>query len=242
MHFEVESAAAILLVVFTNIDGIRRGIETAKVHLIATSIVLLGASVQMSYQVWNLLPSLWIVSNAYKTSLLAHALLLSFGLAFRYNMLRKEKERAQWLAIENLRKSDRIKDELLANISHELRTPVYGINGLAEMALRSANNADVNAARTIKQNLELISSSGARLISLIDNLLDFSAVRHNALPLNLKAVDLRSLVSLVMAINAPKAADKSLNVINNIPSDLPPVLADEDRLHQVLLNLVSNAT
>lgn len=234
--------AAILLVVFTNIDGIRRGIETAKVHLIATSIVLLGASVQMSYQVWNLLPSLWITANAYKASLLAHALLLSFGLAFRYNMLRKEKERAQWLAIENLRKSDRIKDELLANISHELRTPVYGINGLAEMALRSANNADGSAARTIKQNLELISASGARLIGLIDNLLDFSAVRHNALPLNLKAVDLRSLVSLVIAINAPMAAEKSLNVINNIPMDLPPVLADEDRLHQVLLNLVSNAT
>ncbi|MDO9318103.1 MAG: response regulator [Gammaproteobacteria bacterium] len=234
--------AAILLVIFTNIDGIRRGIETAKVHLIATSIALLGASVQMSYQVWNLLPSLWITANAYKISLLVHTLLLSFGLAFRYNMLRKEKEHAQWLAIENLRKSDRIKDELLANISHELRTPVYGINGLAEMALRSANNADGNAARTVKHNLELISSSGARLIGLIDNLLDFSAVRHNALPLNLKAVDLRSLVSLVMAINAPMAAEKSLNVINNIPSDLPPVLADEDRLHQVLLNLVSNAT
>lgn len=234
--------AAILLIVFTNIDGIRRGIETAKVHLIATSILLFGASVQLSYQVWNLLPNLWITTNAYKTSLLAHALLLSFGLAFRYKMLRKEKEHAQWLAIENLRKLDRIKDELLANISHELRTPVYGINGLAEMALRSANNADGNAARTVKQNLELISSSGARLIGLIDSLLDFSAVRHNALPLNLKAVDLRSLASLVMAINAPMAAEKSLNVINNIPSDLPPVLADEDRLHQVLLNLVSNAT
>ncbi|MES3008361.1 MAG: response regulator [Pseudomonadota bacterium] len=234
--------AAILLVIFTNTDAIRRGIATAKVHLAATSIVLLGASVQMSFQVWSLLPSHWITAHAYKTSLLAHALLLSFGLAFRYNMLRKEKEEAQWLAIENLRKSDRIKDELLANISHELRTPVYGINGLAEMALRSVNNTDGGAARTVKQNLELISNSGARLIGLIDNLLDFSAVRHNALPLNLKAVDLRSLTSLVLAITAPMSAEKSLNVINNIPSDLPPALADEDRLHQVLLNLVSNAT
>ncbi len=78
--------AAILLVIFTNIDDIRRGIETAKVHLISTSIVLLGASVQMSYRAWNLLPSLWITSNAYKISLLTHALLLSFGLAFRYRM------------------------------------------------------------------------------------------------------------------------------------------------------------
>jgi len=205
------------------------------VHIVATSIVLLGACVQISYQVWNLLPSLRITSNAYKISLLTHALLLSFGLAFRYNMLRKEKDHAQWLAIENLRKSDRIKDEILANISHELRTPVYGINGLAEMALRSVKNADENASRTIKQNLELISSSGARLIGLIDNLLDFSAVRHNALPLNLKAVDLRSLVRLVMTLNAPMAAEKAINIMNKIPSELPPVLADEDRLHQVLI-------
>lgn len=236
--------AAILLVFYTNFDAVRRGITTARVHLAASTILLLGASVQISYQVWRLVPGNWFTMQAYELSMLAHVLLLSFGLAFRYNSLRSEKEEAQREAIENLRKSDRIKDELLANISHELRTPVYGINGLAEVTLKSTSTGatDPQSVRTIKQNLELISSSGARLIGLIDNLLDFSAVRHNALPLELKAVDLRSLTSLVLAINAPMAAEKGLQVLNNVPAELPPVLADEDRLHQILLNLVSNAT
>lgn len=234
--------AAILLIFYTNFDAIRRGIATARVHLAASSILLLGASVQMSYQVWRLVPGNWFTTQAYELSMLAHVLLLSFGLAFRYNSLRSEKDEAQQMAIENLRKSDRIKDELLANISHELRTPVYGINGLAEMTLKITGATDPQSVRTIKQNLELISSSGARLIGLIDNLLDFSAVRHNAMPLELKAVDLRSLTSLVIAINAPMAAEKGLLIINNVPAELPPVLADEDRLHQILLNLVSNAT
>lgn len=234
--------AAILLIFYTNFDAIRRGITTARVHLAASTILLLGASVQMSYQVWRLVPGNWFTTQAYELSMLAHVLLLSFGLAFRYNSLRSEKEEAQQLAIENLRKSDRIKDELLANISHELRTPVYGINGLAEMTLKITGATDPQSIRIIKQNLELISSSGARLIGLIDNLLDFSAVRHNAMPLELKAVDLRSLTSLVIAINAPMAAEKGLSIVNNVPAELAPVLADEDRLHQVLLNLVSNAT
>ncbi|MDP2139467.1 MAG: 7TM diverse intracellular signaling domain-containing protein [Gammaproteobacteria bacterium] len=234
--------ATILLVFYTNFDAIRRGIRTARVHLAASTVLLLGASVQMSYQVWRLVPGNWFTMQAYELAMLAHVLLLSFGLAFRYNSLRTEKEEAQQMAIENLRKSDRIKDELLANISHELRTPVYGINGLAEMALKSASTLGPQSIRTIKQNLELISSSGARLIGLIDNLLDFSAVRHNALPLELKSVDIRSLTSLVLAINAPMAVEKSLQVINNVSAELPPVLADEDRLHQILLNLVTNAT
>lgn len=231
----------IVLVFYTNFDALQRGIRIAGIHLAASTLLLFGACIQLSYQIWHLLPANWFTTQAYNLALLAQVILLSFGLAFRYNALRKEKEEAQQLAIENLRKSDRIKDELLANVSHELRTPVHGINGLAEIALRSTTLPDENTITIVRKNLELISSSGARLIGLIDNLLDFSAARHDVLSLQPVAIDLHRLTTLVLALVKPMAIEKSVRVVNDVPVDLPAVSADENRLHQILLNLVFNA-
>jgi len=157
----------------------------------------------------------------------------------------QEKDRAQQealtskqLAIDSLRQADRLKDDFLANTSHELRTPLHGIIGLAE-SLRGGAAGPL--APAVDDNLRLIVASGRRLATLVNDILDFSRLRHHALVLNLTAVDLRSVCDLVLQLVANLAEPKGLELINRVPPGLPPAWADENRLQQILYNLVGNA-
>ncbi len=231
---------AIPLAFYTNLDAIRRGNITAVVHMIAISVFLSGTVILMLLQLWPGFPSNTFTVNAYNAGLVAQALLLSLSLSFRYNQIKQEKEDAQLLAINNLVRSEQIKDDLLANVSHELRTPLYGINGLAETAIaefeRNKNNSTL-----VVQNLELIRASGDRLTKLVNDLLDFSAAKEEATYVKFRPVDLSSLVTLVLAICRPLVGEKNLELRSDIDPDLPLVAGDEDRLQQILVNLTSNA-
>lgn len=152
-----------------------------------------------------------------------------------------ENEQAQQ-RLENaniqLQHLDRLKDEFLANTSHELRTPLNGIIGIAESLIDGATGELPVPTRA---NLAMISSSGRRLSNLVNDLLDFSKLKHKTLELQLKPIDLRSLVEIVFTLSLPLVGNKTLNLVNNIPENLPSVTADENRLQQVLHNLVGNA-
>lgn len=228
------------LAFYTNIDAIRRGNVTAVVHMAAIGVFLIGTIILMMLQLWPAFPNNAFTINAYNVGLVAQALLLSLSLSYRYNQIKQEKEDAQLLAINNLVRSEQIKDDLLANVSHELRTPLYGINGLAETALSEFEKNDQNI-ELITRNLELISASGDRLTKLVNDLLDFSAAREEATYVKFRPVDLNSLVTLVLAICKPLVGEKKIDLRADVDPDLPLVAGDEDRLQQILVNLASNA-
>ncbi|WP_027184074.1 diguanylate cyclase [Desulfovibrio inopinatus] len=141
-------------------------------------------------------------------------------------------------SIESLRAADRLKDEFLANTSHELRTPLHGIIGLAESMMKGVAGPLPEHAR---ENLSLIIASGRRLTNLVNDILDFSKLRHKALKLALRPVDLKSACDLVLSMVSVIAKPKDLALYNHVPDDIPAVMADENRLHQILYNLVGNA-
>lgn len=143
-------------------------------------------------------------------------------------------------AITNLVRSEQIKDDFLANVTHELRTPLYGINGLAESALVEFRSDNQNFS-LVTQNLELIQASGDRLTKLVNDLLDFSAAREGATYVKFRPVDLNTLVTLVIAVCKPLVGEKNPDLRSEIDADLPLVAGDEDRLQQILVNLTSNA-
>jgi two-component system sensor histidine kinase ChiS len=139
---------------------------------------------------------------------------------------------------EELKRLDKLKNEFLANTSHELRTPLNGIIGIAESLIDGATG---ELPQTTQTNLQLIISSGRRLANLVNDILDFSKLRHKNLELQLKSVDIRAITNLVLILSQPSAKSKSLQLINAIPTNLPPAEADENRLQQILYNLVGNA-
>lgn len=139
---------------------------------------------------------------------------------------------------KKLIEADELKNEFLANTSHELRTPLHGIMGLAESMLTSGEETLDNKQ---KKDLSLIATSGRRLFNLINDLLDFSKIRKQELDLTLRSVDLKGLCRLVIEFSTPLIAGKDVVIEEEIPDDLPPVMADEDRLQQILFNLVGNA-
>ncbi|MEM9722799.1 MAG: response regulator [Bacteroidota bacterium] len=146
--------------------------------------------------------------------------------------LEKERQTA-----ERLRTVDRLKDEFLANTSHELRTPLNGIIGIAEGLKEGGTHA---TQQEEAESLSLIISSGRRLASLVDDILDLSKMRNQDLQLSLKALDVYSLVDVVLRLNQPLTKGKSLELQNKVGQDLPPILADENRVQQIFQNLVDN--
>ncbi|CAM2010166.1 ATP-binding protein [Acanthopleuribacter pedis] len=137
-----------------------------------------------------------------------------------------------------LRQVDRMKDEFLANTSHELRTPLNGMIGLAESLKDGFHGPLPQAANT---DLNLIVSSGKRLSHLINDILNFSLLKNGQMVMHPAAVDLHALTTVVLALSRPQLGSKKVTLTNRVPRDLPAVLADENRLEQVLHNLVGNA-
>jgi len=136
---------------------------------------------------------------------------------------------------EALKRVDKLKDEFLANTSHELRTPLNGIIGLSESLMDRTNEADQ------KEDLSMIISSGRRLASLVNDILDFSKLKNFDIEIQRKPVDLYSLIEIVLRINTPLIRGKQIELINLVPKDLDAVLGDENRLQQILNNLIGNA-
>ena len=140
--------------------------------------------------------------------------------------------------VAELQKIDQLKDEFLANTSHELRTPLVGIIGLTE-SLKDGIAGELPKAAL--ENLDMIANSGKRLSHLVNDILDFSKLKNKDLELSIRPVDMHALSTIVLRLSHPLVEDKKLKLINSIPKEVPLVDADENRLQQIMHNLVGNA-
>lgn len=139
---------------------------------------------------------------------------------------------------EALKRMDRLKDEFLANTTHELKTPLNGIIGLSESLTLSAATL-LNQEQ--KNTLTLITVSGKKLFSLVNDILDFSKLKEDKIEINLCSTSPRTVTNTVFSLCLPLIKDKPIELINEISPTLPPVLADPGRLEQIIFNLLGNA-
>jgi signal transduction histidine kinase len=131
---------------------------------------------------------------------------------------------------------ERLRRDLVANVSHELKTPISSLRAHLENLLDGVEEPNPALLSVMLQQSE-------RLSRLIDQLLDLSRLESGDVPLDLEPVKLAPLVERVLTeieIARPDRAE-TVHVKNEVPTDLPPVEADRERIHQVLFNLLDNA-
>ncbi|MEM7585741.1 MAG: response regulator, partial [Acidobacteriota bacterium] len=116
--------------------------------------------------------------------------------------------------------------------------PLYGITGIVESLIDGAAGELTEAA---KQNLAMVATRGRRLGHLVGDILDFSKLRHKSLELDRRPVELHALVDVVLTLSGGLIGSKNLQLVNSVAADLPAADADENRLQQILYNLVGNA-
>ncbi len=257
-NINITTRSAIILSIFVCLSLIissttswYRGYKPARYFVIAIMVLLVGTMTH-AFFVMGIIPNNIITSNSMSIGLTLDVLLFSFALADRINIERREKSEAQQLALENeqlarlaqaealenMKKVDLLKDEFLSKTSHELRTPLNGIIGISESLI---NGATGPLPEETVQNLTMIVSSGRRLSSLVNDILDFSRIKNKDINLQLRAVDIREIANIVVFLSVPLVRNKPVTITNEMPEDLPLVFGDENRLQQVFHNLIGNS-
>ena len=149
-----------------------------------------------------------------------------------------KQEIAERRAIEDrFKKLDEMKDAFLSSVSHELRAPLTSIRSCSEILLRY--EPDDPDTRT--EFIDIINSESERLTRPINDLLDLARIEAGEMVWNDLLLSVQGVVNDVAKAHGQLLNDRALRLRLDIPHNLPSVLADRDRIHQVLTNLLGNA-
>ncbi|OJU12226.1 MAG: hypothetical protein BGN88_14150, partial [Clostridiales bacterium 43-6] len=175
--------------------------------------------------------------TAYKFAVLSGAvyvLLLAFLLSDKFSQAFHDNEHLT----ERLLAMDTLKDEFLANTSHELKTPLNGIINITQSLHEKISD---QISENQRQQLELLVIVGKRLSALIDDILDFEKLKRKEIKLDKAIVEVKTNVSLVLEMLKYSKRSDQVTVENCLPDTLPPAYADQNRLKQIMYNIVGNA-
>lgn len=139
--------------------------------------------------------------------------------------------------VTRLKKLERIRADFVANVTHEIKTPLTAIIGFVETLQAGA----VENRDTTLRFLAILHEHALRLNRLLEDLLTLSAIEMGDTPLHLETLKMADAVDAALTILDVRLQEKNLSLSKDIPPDLPPIRADRDRLAQILLNVLDNA-
>ncbi|GAB6184033.1 ATP-binding protein [Thermodesulfovibrio hydrogeniphilus] len=138
--------------------------------------------------------------------------------------------------ITKLKKLENVRKDFVANVSHELKTPLTAIKGYAETLLEGAIDERENARKCI----EIIKNQADRLVALVEDLLTLSRIESGEIKIEKQTVNLREIVNSVFEIFQERSEKKGIELINDIKDEIK-IRADINKLIQILTNLIDNA-
>ena len=153
---------------------------------------------------------------------------------------RKVAERTQALTVANekLEEASKLKSQFLANVNHELRTPVSAIIGYAHLVLRATEG---QISQLQRENLQDLLSNAERLLNQIDSLLEFSKIEAGKMEVHVEPVRVNEVIQGAISTIEPTLNGANVRIIREIASDMPALNTDREKLRQIILNLLDNA-
>jgi signal transduction histidine kinase len=139
-------------------------------------------------------------------------------------------------AHQELLRVDQMKTDFLANVSHEVRTPLSSIRSFSELLLSYEDDPEVQ-----REFLAIINSESERLTRLLNDVLDITKIESGRMEWHMATVTIADLVRETARVYVTPIEQRNLTFIQEIEPDLPPVYGDRDRLQQVIGNLLNNA-
>jgi two-component system phosphate regulon sensor histidine kinase PhoR len=136
-----------------------------------------------------------------------------------------------------LKKLEKIRVDFVANVTHEIRTPLTAIIGYLE----TINAGAINNTDDVKRFIDISLKQALRLNRLVEDLLVISKVELGEIKLHFEEVSIRDVVISALPLVEVKAGLKKINIQNNLQENLPHIWADRDRLTQILVNVLDNA-
>ncbi|MFD2328339.1 ATP-binding protein [Cohnella sp. GCM10020058] len=198
----------------------------AALNIATLSIAMIGSLLDA----YGIRQSSFLVSCGFFLFLVFQALQVAFKAAAA--------NRDNELLTRRLLTLDGLKDEFLAHTSHELRTPLHGMINIAS-SLSEGAAGELNESQ--RRQIDMIADAGKRLSLLVNDILDFSSLEHHTISYRPTAVHLPSVVQAVVALLEPMTAGKPVAIVRALSAGMPLLRADEERLRQVLFNLLGNA-
>jgi PAS domain S-box-containing protein len=137
-----------------------------------------------------------------------------------------------------LEQANNLKSEFLAHVSHELRTPLTAIVGFSDL-LKDEDYGPLNSVQ--REHVAFVIEAGQHLLALVNNLLDLSKIESGMMELHQSSVDLAEVVANALGMVSVQAQEKALQLSIEVPAGITPIIADVQKVKQILYNLLSNA-
>lgn len=219
-----------------------RGIRTAQLFLLAWFTIMLGA-ILLGSVVAGLIPANIVTTNAVTIGSAIEVTLLSLSLAHRMHHMERDRTRAEQESKQalmsvnlHLQESNRIKDEFLSTISHEMRTPMHGVLSSLDHLRQQGSDSK---GETFLDSAE---HSARQMMLLIDSVLDYTELQAGAITLERESFTITRLTSSLTQLFQPQAQAKGLLFSIDVQADVPDlVIGDFRHTRQILVNLLSNA-
>ncbi|MNW39511.1 Sensory/regulatory protein RpfC [compost metagenome] len=198
-------------------------------------IFLSGFALSMNFTIGGIIKtSFWFDMPYYPFDLIISLICLASYWVLKFF---KVTYRAQTLTTK-LTQADKVKDDFLANTSHELRNPLHGMINIAQNVLDESKD---RLESQQKKDLKLIITVGQRMSLLLNDLIDVTLLKEKAIRLNKQGLSLQAVATGVLDMLRYLTEGKQVELVMNVPASFPRVMADENRLIQILFNLTHNA-